>query len=72
MFIALNQINDPRSIGAQCIRQAHVAPNGANYGGAPSYKHSAPPEQRQVSQIRYFRFAASVISFTSDVGDDRP
>ena len=36
MYVASNQINKARSIGAQCIRQAHVAPNGANHlwGGA--------------------------------------
>ena len=53
MYIAFPQINDSRSIGAQCIRQAHVAPNRANnLCGAAGYKHFAPPEQRQVSQIR--------------------
>lgn len=30
MYIAFNQINHARSIGARCLRQAHVAPNGAN------------------------------------------
>ena len=57
MFIALQHLRNPRSRGAQCTGRPHVASNGAkNMGKAQGYKHAAPPEQRQVSQICYYRF----------------